>query len=154
MAVGHAGHQQLEDESSILEKLLHWLFFGVIMTLIPFMAAIFGDIDRGINLSLAAVFGQGELLIVATVLSAEGIGQLVGSEASKSRRIPKLIVLGFCVTSLVATCIWFADISSLLITKHPADPNTVASGSVLLFSFAFIEGLAALVLSEAPHGRD
>jgi hypothetical protein len=149
MATEEVTGNKSERELSTAERLMHWLFFGVIMTLIPFMAAMFGDIDRGIRLSFATLFGQGELLIVATIISAGGIGELFGSEISETRRMPKLLLLGFCVISLVATCIWFADISSLLVTRHPADPETVAVGSIVLFFFAVIEGLAALILSEA-----
>lgn len=147
MVTAEQAQDQQEQGSSIMEKLLHWFFFGVVMTLVPFLAAFFGDIDRNIKLSCAALFGQGELLIVATVISAGGIGELFGTEVKKTRKAPKLIVLGFSVISLVATCIWFADVSSLVITKQPADPRTVAAGSIILFVFAVIEGLSALLLS-------
>ena len=146
--VTQAGKSQSEEVSSPVDRLLHWMFFGVIMALAPFLAALFGDIDRSINLSFASLFGKGELLIVAAIISAGGIGELFGTEVKKTRKMPKLLVLGFSVISLVATCIWFADVSSLLITKHPANPETVAMGSIILFVFAVIEGSSALLLSE------
>jgi hypothetical protein len=127
---------------------MHWLIFGVVMALIPFGAAILSDSDRGISITLGTLFGQGELLIVATIISAGGIGDLFGAKVGESRRTARLLVLGFSIVSLVATSYWFADVSSLLFTKHPADAQTVAKGSILLFLFAIVGGISALVLSE------
>lgn len=148
MAATTRARQKRMEQLSTKDKLLHWLFFGVIMSLVPFAATVFGDLDRGIGMSLSNLFGQGQLLIIATIISAGGIGDLFGTAADKSRRTPKLLVLGFSLINLVVTCLWFADISALVVTRHPADPGTVAVGSIILFVFAVMEGVSALALTE------
>ena len=148
MATTQAGQPAQGENPSIAERFWHWFFFGILITLAPFAAALFGDMDHHVNLSLAALFGQGQLLIIAAVISAAGIGDLVGSEIQKSRNASKKVILGFSIISLVATCTWFADVSSLLFTKNPADPNTVALGSLILFGFACLEGLSVLIITE------
>lgn len=141
-------NQEGQEAESIAERFWHWFFFGVAITLVPFVAVVFGDMDRHVNLSLAALFGQGQLLIIAVVISAAGIGDLVGSEVPKDRKASKKAILGFSVICLIATCSWFADISSLLFTKNPADPGTVAIGSLIAFGAACIVGLSALLITE------
>jgi hypothetical protein len=137
-----------QEQPTTAERFWNWFFFGVAITLAPFVAVLFGDMDRHINLSLAALFGQGQLLIIAVVISAAGIGDLIASDAKGNRKASKKAILGFSVISLVATCIWFGDISSLLFTKNPADPKTVAIGSLIAFGAACLEGLSVLLISE------
>lgn len=148
MAATARGRQKRLEPQSINEKLLHWLFFGVVMALVPFAAAIFSDVDRGKSFAFSSLFGHGDLLIIATIISAGGIGDLFGTAVDKRHRTPKLVVLGCSIVSIAVTCIWFGDISSLLFTAHPADPKTVAVGSLILFVFAILEGISALMLSE------
>lgn len=148
MAATARGRQKRLEPQSISEKLLHWLFFGVLMALVPFVAVIFSDVDRGKGFDYSSLFGRGDLLIVATIISAGGIGDLFGTAVDKRHRTPKLIVLGCSIVSIAVACIWFGDISSLLFTAHPADPKTVAVGSLILFVFAILEGISALMLSE------
>ena len=148
MATTQTGQTTQSESPSIAERFWHWLFFGILITLAPFAAALFADMDNRVNLSLASLFGQGQLLIIAAVISAAGIGDLVSSDIKKSRNASKNAILGFAIISLVATCTWFADVSSLLATKNPADPNVVASGSLILFGFACLEGLSVLLLTE------
>lgn len=143
------GRQRRLEPQSISEKLLHWLFFGVLMALVPFIAAIFSDVDRDKTFDFSSLFGHGDLLIIATIISAGGIGDLFGTAVDKRHRTSKLIVLGCSIVSVAVTCMWFGDISSLLFTAHPADPTTVAVGSLILFVFAIIEGISALMLSES-----
>lgn len=155
MAAGHTAPGQPGREPSITEEAIRWLFFVVIMALVPFMATTIGDIDRKISLSLAAIFGRGDLLIVATVISADAVGRLMSSEFPESRRIGRTILLGTTLITIAITCLWFADISSLLTTKAPVPASTAALTSITVFGFAAIEGLAALFLSEwVAHGRD
>lgn len=141
------GHAQA---SSTPEKVLRWLFFGVLMALAPFLALLINDITNSTPMSLASFFGHGELLIVATIIAAGGIGDLFGTEVRRERRMAKLIVLFCCIAVLVATCFWFAAVSTLVATEHPPQhPETVAWGSIMLFAFGVLAGGSALLLSEA-----
>lgn len=149
MATGQTISPTKRKHIKTSEKVVHWLIFGVVMALVPFAAAFFGDVDRGVKLHSATLFGKGELLIVAAVIAAGAIGDLFGTEVRETRKVPKLIVLGFCVISLVATSLWFADISSLILSPHPANPQEVAAGSMAFFGFTVAIGLSALLLAEA-----
>ena len=150
MATGQITSPTKRKLAETSEKVVHWLIFGVLMALVPFAAAFFGDVDRGVKLHSATLFGKGELLIVAAVIAGGAIGDLFGTEVRETRKVPKLIVLGFCVISLVATSLWFADISSLILSqpKHPANPQDVAAGSMAFFGFTVAIGLSALLLAE------
>lgn len=137
-----------EERSRVPEKVVHWLIFGVIMTLVPFMAVLLDDIDRGVPPTLVALFGRGELLIVAAIIAAGGIGELFGRDVSENRRIPKLVILGLCVLALVVTSLWFADVTSLTISTHPPRPEVVTTGSVGLFLATVAATTSGLLLSE------
>jgi hypothetical protein len=142
-------------EPSLAEEAVRWLFFVIIMALVPFMATAIDDSDRHIAMSLASIFGRGDLLIVATLVSADAAGRLVSSDFPESRRIGRMILFGLCLLTIAITCLWFADISSLLPTSAPVPARTAALNSITVFCFAAFEGLAALFLAKwGPHGRD
>jgi hypothetical protein len=145
------------ESASTLEKVLHWLIFGVVISLAPFAAVIFDDLDQGVKLTLPNLFGHGELLIVSAIIAAGGIGEIFSS-ASDARKVPKLIVLGCCVVILITTSIWFADASSVVTQNHLSGsgrvihPKIVAYGSVAIFIFTIIASGSALTLSKSAKG--
>jgi hypothetical protein len=155
MATARVAPKQSGREPSLAEEAVRWLFFVIIMALVPFIATAIGDSDRHITLSLANIFGRGDLLIVATVVAADAAGRLVSSDFPDSRRIGRMILFGLCSLTIAITCLWFADISSLLPTSAPVPARTAALSSITVFGFAAIEGLAALFLAEwGTHGHD
>jgi hypothetical protein len=147
------GQSKSDQPESTLEKVIRWLIFGVIISLAPFAAVVLDYLDQGIKLTLPALFGRGELLIVSVVIAAGGIGETSGS-ASDARRVPRLIVMGCCVIILITTSIWFADVFSLVTQNHKsspgsvAHPQTVAYGSIIAFFFTIIASGSALTLSK------
>ena len=151
---GHASSKpkKLLHFLSSQEKILHWLFFGVLMALAPFLALMLDDVTNSTPMSLISLFGHGELLIVTSIIAAGGVGDLFGTEVSKELRVPRLIVLCSCLAVLIVTCLWFAAVSALLTTQHPVQhPGTVAWGSVWLFSFGVLAGGSALLMSQAKE---
>ncbi len=137
-----------QQPTSLFLTILHWLFFGVVMTLAPFLVVLIDDIDRNITPNIEALFGRGELLIVAAIIAAGGIGQLFGTDVPSKHKASKLIVVALCIVTVFATCFWFGDVSSLVISKHPPNPHTIAWGSVIIFVSTVIAGVSALALSE------
>jgi len=137
-----------DPDISTTERIVDWLIFGVVLTLLPFLAVIFLDVDRNTSPKPASLFGHGELLIVAAVIAAGAIGELTLTRKRSSRRVSRRITLGFCIVIFGATTLWFADISALILAKQPPQPQTVAMGSIIIFAFTVIAGLSSLLLSE------
>jgi hypothetical protein len=136
-------------EASILEAVIRWLIFGVLISLAPFLAVLLDDIDRGIDPTLVTLFGSGELLIVSAVIAAAGIGELFRSAKAYKRRIARQLVLGSSIVNLLAASLWFADVSSLIVSKQHTQPTVVAAGSIGLFISTVVASTSALLLSEA-----
>jgi hypothetical protein len=69
-----------ERLSLVAVKIVRWLIFGAIISLLP-LAFTFGDLAlRGRPHHLADVMGNGELLVVVWVLSASALGEMFGGK--------------------------------------------------------------------------
>lgn len=82
---------------------IKWLIFGVVLPLLPFAArALAAWLDgASSSLSFRALFGDGELLVVATVISAAVIGDLLFDFTGFNARREQNLKAGLCAFSLV-----------------------------------------------------
>ena len=99
-----------QDNKSI-EKLFIWLFFGVIIALLPLLARYIGLSLRNNNPQVANVICNGELLIICVGMLSAAIGELITWDANQ--KIVKIILSGTAVVLLVLTIFLFADISTI-----------------------------------------
>lgn len=136
-------------EKPIAQKLTTWLIFGVTIALTPFALEFLKLLDRQKDVSFAAVLGTGELLLVSAAIAAGATGELVLVEVPPRRRFAKLISIGGCTLSVIVSSLWFGDISAAIQEGKAPDPNTVSSGSIILFICTLISGGWCLALSLA-----
>lgn len=136
-------------EKPLAQKLTTWLIFGVTIALTPFALEFLKLIDRQKDVSLAAVLGSGQLLLVSAAIAAGALGELVLVEVPPRRRLAKLISIGGCTLSLILSSLWFGDISAAIQEGKPPDPDTVSTGSIILFICTLISGGWSLALSLA-----
>jgi hypothetical protein len=132
----------------ILEKLVRWIFFGVIMALLPIAFKIIAVYMKTGAYSVADILAQGELLLVASALCGAAIGELFVSPPSL--KLAKIIVGGSTVIILIMASLCFAILpsSAFAVNEDSFNNHAVEALSKLMFLFSFIFSGLCVVLSE------
>jgi hypothetical protein len=148
------------DAKSIKEKLVRWVFYGVVLAIVPILLR---HIYTGKSWDI--VLAKGDLLLTCTAIAGAAIGDITGSDFPRSAL--KTLVTGLLVTSLLAAALWYAAVdfgqdsqdnnTSTTQTSAGSKPRSgahaslgvVSRGSLLLFTVVFMVGGAAVVLADA-----
>ena len=121
------------------EKTKIWVLGTIIASLVPpFLAMFVHGVDRQKIPNIAEMFGRGDLLVIAVVVTIGGFAELlpvikrVPDRALKS--MAYALLGGFLLTT--AESIWYADITSVLL-DHREPPYVATSiGSIICFAFS------------------
>ena len=131
----------------MLEKVIRWLIFSVLIALLPIGFNYLSMKTKSIPTSLEIICAQGELLIVSAALNAAALGELFGSGPA-SLMIAKIIAGGVCVIILLLTSLWFADIAATILLNKPLDANIIMKGSLFAFFGTVAASGSSVALSE------
>jgi len=124
------------------EGILKWLIFTVIVSLIPFGMVALSLWSGDKPLSLAVLWPHGELLLVATALAADGIGDLIPTNPTASRA--KIVTAGMCIIILIVAGLWYA-----LIQGHPEYRlSKISKGSMVIFGSTVLACMCCKILAE------
>ena len=110
-----------------LEKLATWLFFGVIISIIPLIARFIGMALRNNEPTIVKVICNGELLIICVGMLAVAIGEVITWNAN--HKLVKIILSGTSLVLLGLTIFIFADISNIS-SKQQSEPQTAQSSNI------------------------
>jgi hypothetical protein len=128
-------------------KMVNWFAFGVVFSVMPIIAGYFISATRGSSRTLTDLIGHGELLIVATGLSAAAAGQAFTMKHNRFGVIPRLLGCGNILIA-VFTTLWFADISAALSDKQKIDESFVATYSLWFFAATLITSFSGALVAE------
>jgi hypothetical protein len=109
----HRGDRRTGHGAIVRGARVKWLIFGVTLPLLPIAARIAAAwLDGAATLGFVDLFGEGELLVLATVIAAAGIGDLVfdlrGSRRRDSReRLRLAAVHAFALIVVVGSVLFF-----------------------------------------------
>lgn len=122
----------------MVDKILTWLFFSVIIALIPILFPVIPRRARGQNFYADDLIGNGELLIVSAALSASATGELVNG-VSRFTTL-NVFVIGITIITLLITTMTFTHLDS---SKYNSDISAidrvfVAKASIGLFIASLI----------------
>jgi hypothetical protein len=131
----------------MLEKLVTWFVFSVVLALVPLFAAAAFQSSRAQPFDLRALVAQGELLLVAAGICAAATAELFGSSARL--RALKLLVGGATIALLLFAAIYFASIVTARESKVALDVAVVYQTSIVVFVSAFFTAGACVTLSKA-----
>jgi hypothetical protein len=114
-----------------------WIFGTILASLIPpFTAILFYGVDRHRLPGLSEIFGRGDLLVIAIVITIGGVSETL----PMIRRIPDDLFRGTAFAMigafllLLAESLWYADITSTLLGKETPPYSWVSIGSALFFA--------------------
>jgi hypothetical protein len=129
----------------MVKALAHWLIFAVLVPLLPLTYVAFHLAIKGDAVELTALVSHGELLLVAAVLSARGVGEALTAGA----RSPVRIVAGglaFIVYGLASYCY-------AVVADQPPDsqalPHVIRVVSLWLYGAAVAAGASCIAVREA-----
>jgi hypothetical protein len=133
-------------------KLLKWLLFGVLVSMLPIGGAAVVLFVFGKPIIVSELLGNGDLLVVTCAACAVAMGEVVESE--KMTKAQKL-GLGFCALLIVlGTCLLFGAEATLRASNR-ADYENGLGRLAVLSGIAFVLGLgfggAAVWASEATN---
>ncbi len=144
-----------------LERLVHWLIYGVIITAIPLIFKYIWLLLQQVEPKLVHIISNGELIIISVSLLAASIGEVAAWEPSE--KILKKIVLGFELILLCVCCMTFALVTNNVnihmstqqaLSSVPSEVSALKSLdvvvylSVIFFTCSFLTSVCGIILSE------
>ena len=141
-----------------VERLVHWFIFSVLIALLPILFNTIGLLLDGEPITLGALFGKGELFLIAVAISGRGVGELVVNETrlekpgvtTSGTRRPNAerITIGMSVIIVAVASFGFAHILAKIRSEVPLDLAAVAWLSIIIFLFALATSSFCIVLKE------
>jgi hypothetical protein len=130
-------------------KFAKWLFFGVCLTLAPFVAdylILSNHAAPGVSPEMKELFGKGELLLVVAAISAAAIGEIIG--AGKSRLLLKFIAVVGCLFILGAASELYASTVSDVRSHIAYNVDNLVRNSYVLFLLTIAAGGGCVLLGD------
>lgn len=129
------------------QRLGVWLFFGVILALLPLILEWLRLMDANRRHGLVAICSNGELLLISAVIAGGAVGELILSNVAHRWMSFKIWAAGSTVVLLAVEAGWYSDVASKLDTNNAADPHTVTYGSLIAFLVTVAASAACLYIS-------
>jgi hypothetical protein len=121
---------------------MRWAVFTVLFSLLPFAIVWLGVWSDARPFDVMTLWPHGELLLVATAISADAVGDLVGSSPRAAKS--KVVCAGACVILLFIAAVWYA-----MIQGHPTYPaQRIFNGSIALFGGTVLASFGCKALAE------
>jgi hypothetical protein len=136
-----------ETWTGILFRVSRWLFFAVVLALLPIafggMSAV-TRVDEAFRLD--DLLQHGELLLVTAAVSGASLADLFGAAGSHFRTL-RFTAGCFGGVVILAAAGWFADIAAAIRDGSQVDSHAVAVGSLWLFAFALVSGSTCVIVA-------
>jgi hypothetical protein len=131
----------------VFHKLARWVIFGILAALIPFAFTWWHLWSRpsGKPVTVGELWSRGELLLVATVIGMEAVGELFGSGPEWLSL--KLIGGGACFILAILSAGFFGDVQAMPGTNSAK----ICTASIWIFVGTIVSGMACKVLVEVSE---
>ncbi len=130
---------------------MKWLFFSVLVSLVPLVLSGLILRDHGLLKSMSDVWARGELFLISLIGTAAAVGDLITSKTTHYKR--KMAIVGLAgILGLVVTC-WYVELTSNAILTVAGQPTTLQANILAYAPWAYgcslVLGLACVMLP--PH---
>lgn len=130
----------------MIRKLTIWVLFNVLVALLPFVFRYLGATFAGRLINWQNILSDGELLLVAAAVASGALGDLIAS--NQEDVLPRLIVGGLCVLSLLLSSLCYAFVRALGDLSIGVNILAISQWSMWIFASAFATGTGCILLSE------
>jgi hypothetical protein len=111
-----------------MPKIVRWLVFGVIISLVPILLVYTDLLLEKQPVTTEKLIGHGELIVIAWVLAAGAVGELIGSPAANP--IAKIVFGGIALIVVIVATYYFGVVAEAQILA--TSPNAPADAVKLL----------------------
>lgn len=126
-------------------RITRWVFFGVIVSLLPLGFTYVDLIMKEKQVTLSTVIGNGELLVIVWVLCAGAIGELFGTDGHP---FLKVVFGALTLITIISAAHFFAAITEARASNIRLDDDFIVSASVKLFVFSLAPSVACLWITD------
>ena len=123
------------------DKLVRWLIFGVIASLLPFVLICLNLWTSKKSVKIENLFSRGELLLVSTAIGTAAIGELIGTDNKNA--LLKIVVGGTSIIAILIQAAWYAHAND---AEKGLDARSVAVASLIFFAITIVCSFACLCL--------
>jgi hypothetical protein len=127
-----------------LRKLLRWVLYTVIIALIPLLFTLINLATYSRPLTLISVTEHGEMLLIASVLGAGAIGELLTTK-TRPLSLAQELSLWATLVLVIVSSMWFAAIAA---AGGIPNPNVVSWGSMVMLLCVIFSSGGCVYLSE------
>jgi UDP-N-acetylmuramyl pentapeptide phosphotransferase/UDP-N-acetylglucosamine-1-phosphate transferase len=139
-------YSKKEGGRQLLDRILRWLMFGVLVALIPFLFTVVSALLRNYDINWYSILSHGELLLITVCICAGALGDLLSTRA-RSKGL-ELLLGGFATIIVILASYTFSDISSSVIEKEMLNKDWILQLSLWFFSAGFIVSLTSISIKE------
>jgi hypothetical protein len=130
----------------------YWFAGGVVAALIPFLSIIVHWADGSPNHSgFYEALGRGELLAIAMVITLSGLAELVPAMGSVRDAAGTGWLLLSAIFLGLTEGLWYTDVTSNVMDKHPLPLGHLAWGSSALFVMSVLISLRSVYVAASTR---
>ena len=139
--------QEAVHKTPAIERMVKWVIFSVLITLIPLLAAHLRELTQGSPGSFGALIGRGELLLVAVALCAGGCGEIFSCK-NRVGRTSLIIAGGACVVMILLAVTYYSDLTSAYRNNGFVNVDVVIYYSLVIFGVSVIASGVSVFLTK------
>lgn len=130
-----------------LTKVAHWIFFGVVFSVMPILAELLGSGSRKGGPSFWDLIGRGELLIVTAGLAAAAAGQILTKRTGKRRFLANVLAFANITIACLAS-VMYANVTVGLTDGVKINQHAVGVNSLWFFVITFVTAGSSTLIVE------
>jgi len=133
----------------MVEKLLKWSIFTVVLALFPYAAVILGNMLHHQSINPQALWARGDLLLVSLAIGADGVSEFIGLRSARSgfaavRYYSKVICIIACLLISLLSAVGYGIIQG---DPEGVAPDMISVISLRAFYGSVLAGLGCKVLA-------
>lgn len=143
----------------MINRMIKWLIFSVLIALLPILFNLLFAMTYGGEIALTRLLGRGELLLIAVGLCATALGDVLFANGSFTRSRPRLwralrlVVGGACVLVIAASSFYYALASERYSQGLQAREEAVLVISSICYATAVIcSGISVWLTERSRRG--
>ena len=135
----------------MVERIIRWLLFSVVISLIPFIFSYFKSILRGNIINLTILIERGELLLISTTIMAAAFGQYITSKLTIG--LPEILLSGSSIFFIILSSLLYAEISTASSNGEQLEHNMVYTLSIVFFGVSLLISGSCIAFSKVESNE-
>ncbi len=127
-------------------RLFRWLMFGVVVALLPLIAAYVSRRTDGLIPAWTELLGRGELFLICAGVCSAAYGEILGT--GSGLRALKIVAGGISLMALLISSLVYAHITERVANHVPIAMDVICHDSLFVYLLGVAASTACVVLAE------